>query len=33
MQPLVEVLGMDYSGYLVKPYELSDLAERIDATG
>jgi DNA-binding response OmpR family regulator len=33
MQPLVEVLGMDYSGYLVKPYELSDLAERNDATG
>ncbi len=31
MEPLVEVLGMGHSGYLVKPFDLNDLAARIDA--
>jgi DNA-binding response OmpR family regulator len=31
MEPLVEILGMGHSGYLVKPFELNELAERIDA--
>lgn len=31
MEPLVEVLGMGHSGYLVKPFELSELGARIDA--
>jgi DNA-binding response OmpR family regulator len=31
VEPLVEVLGMGHSGYLVKPYGLDELAERIDA--
>jgi DNA-binding response OmpR family regulator len=31
MQPLFEVLGIDYSGYLVKPFSLSDLQAEIDA--
>lgn len=33
IEPLVEVLGMGHSGYLIKPYTLDDLAERIDAAG
>ncbi len=33
IEPLVDVLGMGHSGYLVKPYTLDDLAERIDAAG
>jgi DNA-binding response OmpR family regulator len=33
IEPLVEVLGMGHSGYLVKPYTLDELAERIDAAG
>lgn len=31
MQPLVDVLGMGHSGYLVKPFDLSDLEAAIDA--
>jgi DNA-binding response OmpR family regulator len=31
MQPLFEVLGIEYSGYLVKPFSLSDLQAEIDA--
>ncbi len=31
VEPLVEVLGMGHSGYLVKPFGLDELAERIDA--
>jgi DNA-binding response OmpR family regulator len=31
MQPLFEVLGIPYSGYLVKPFSLSDLEAEIDA--
>lgn len=31
MEPLVQVLGMPHSGYLVKPFELAELGERIDA--
>lgn len=33
MEPLVEVLGVGHSGYLTKPFELNDLADRIDAAG
>jgi DNA-binding response OmpR family regulator len=33
VEPLVEVLGMGHSGYLVKPYGLDELGERIDAAG
>lgn len=31
MEPLVQVLGIPHSGYLVKPFELAELGERIDA--
>lgn len=31
MEPMMEVLGLRHSGYLVKPYGLDELAERIDA--
>jgi DNA-binding response OmpR family regulator len=31
MQPLVEVLGLAHSGYIVKPFDLNDLARLIDA--
>jgi CheY-like chemotaxis protein len=31
MEPLVDVMGMGHSGYLLKPYSLTDLAEKIDA--
>lgn len=31
MQPLVDVMGIPHSGYLVKPFQLTDLAARIDA--
>lgn len=30
MQPLVEVLGLAHSGYVVKPFDLNDLARLID---
>lgn len=33
MEPMIEVLGLDHSGYLLKPYSLNELAERIDAAG
>jgi DNA-binding response OmpR family regulator len=33
MQPLMDLLGIDHSGYLVKPFELKELASRIDAAG
>jgi DNA-binding response OmpR family regulator len=33
IEPLVEVLGIGHSGYLIKPYTLDELAERIDAAG
>ncbi len=29
MQPMLEVLGLGHSGFLVKPFELSELAELI----
>ncbi|MGD2136085.1 MAG: response regulator [Gemmatimonadales bacterium] len=31
MEPMIEVLGLRHSGYLLKPYGLDELAERIDA--
>ena len=31
MQPVVDVMGMGHSGFLLKPYSLTELAERIDA--
>jgi DNA-binding response OmpR family regulator len=33
MEPIAELMGIDLSGYLIKPYSLHDLAERIDAVG
>jgi len=33
MEPMIEVLGLDHSGYLLKPYSLTELAERIDGAG
>lgn len=31
MEPLMKVLDLGYSGYLVKPFDLNELAARIDA--
>src|SRR2546430_10025069 len=31
MEPLINVLDLGHSGYLVKPFDLEDLAARIDA--
>ena len=33
MEPLMGVLDLGHSGYLVKPFDLDDLAARIDAVG
>src|SRR5256885_15249533 len=33
MEPLMRVLDLGHSGYLVKPFDLNDLAARIDAVG
>lgn len=33
MEPLMHVLDLGHSGYLVKPFDLDELAARIDATG
>jgi DNA-binding response OmpR family regulator len=33
MEPLMSVLDLEHSAYLVKPYDLNDLAARIDAAG
>lgn len=33
MEPLINVLDLGHSGYLVKPFDLEDLASRIDALG
>jgi len=33
MEPLMGVLDLGHSGYLVKPFNLNDLAARIDAVG
>ena len=33
MEPLMGVLDLEHSGYLVKPFDLDDLAARIDAVG
>lgn len=33
MEPLISVLDLGHSGYLVKPFSMDDLAARIDATG
>ncbi len=33
MEPQLRVLGLPHSGYLVKPFDLVALAERIDALG
>ncbi len=33
MEPLMGVLDLGHSGYLVKPFDLNDLAARIDAVG
>jgi DNA-binding response OmpR family regulator len=33
MEPLINVLDLGHSGYLVKPFDMEDLAARIDATG
>jgi DNA-binding response OmpR family regulator len=32
LEPVLEVLGLRHSGYLVKPFELDDLRALIDAT-
>jgi DNA-binding response OmpR family regulator len=31
MEPLMNVLDLDHSAYLVKPFDLDDLGQRIDA--
>jgi len=31
LEPLINVLGVGHSGYLVKPFNMEDLAARIDA--
>jgi len=33
MEPLMTVLDLGHSGYLVKPFDLNELAARIDALG
>jgi DNA-binding response OmpR family regulator len=33
MEPLINVLDLGHSGYLVKPFDMEDLAARIDAIG
>ena len=33
MEPLMHVLDLGHSAYLVKPFDLSELAARIDAVG
>ena len=33
MEPLMSVLDLGHSGYLVKPFELTELGSRIDAVG
>jgi DNA-binding response OmpR family regulator len=33
MEPLIDVLDLGHSGYLVKPFNMDDLAARIDAAG
>lgn len=33
MEPRLRVLDLSFSGYLVKPFELRDLGDRIDALG
>jgi len=33
MEPLINVLDLGHAGYLVKPFDLEDLAARIDALG
>lgn len=33
LEPQLQVLGLPHSGYLVKPFDLVALAERIDALG
>lgn len=33
MRPLLDVLGLGHAGFLLKPYDLDTLAERIDAAG
>jgi DNA-binding response OmpR family regulator len=33
MEPLINVLDLSHSGYLVKPFDLEELAARIDALG
>ncbi len=33
LEPQLQVLGLPHSGYLVKPFDLVALAERIDAIG
>lgn len=33
MEPLVEVLGLEYDRYLIKPFALNDLEAAIDAAG
>ncbi len=33
MEPLMSVLDLGHSGYLVKPFDLNDVGARIDAVG
>lgn len=33
MEPLMDVLDLAHTAYLVKPFTLSELAQRLDATG
>ena len=33
LEPQIQVLNLEHSGYLVKPFNMDDLAARIDALG
>jgi len=33
LEPLIQVLDLEHSGYFVKPFNMDDLAARIDALG
>jgi len=33
LEPMIQVLDLEHSGYLVKPFNMDDLAARIDALG
>jgi DNA-binding response OmpR family regulator len=33
MEPMLQMLGLSYSGFLVKPFELEELKHRLDGIG